>query len=741
MTFCCHACEILHQGQFQLLSQRAQQKKKEKWSAYDSTSVREIYRFQSTEKSDSFRFYIEGIQCASCVHLLEKIPEMNSFVLKAEILFGSSELIIACKKETSLSDLFSLIEEMGYTAHLLKKGESAQVSWQNDSKKWLKEIAVAGACTGNIMMFVVPIYSGVTEPYRSVFLWLSFILFLPILIYSAQSIYTGAWRALKTRTLNTDLALTIALWGGFVLSTSNLIRGSENIYYDSTASFLFLILISRYFVKKVQRQTILNLQKQDHFWETSYLKKHLSGWEATLAPLLARGDEILLKRNQLLPCDAVILSSQSEWDSSMMTGEVLPRFFSRGLKLHAGYRLLSEEAYLEVVETQEKSEFQQMLQLISQQSLNKSRFVLKMDVWSQRLLMTVFVCGLFFFGVYSLINIEDAFQRTLALWIVACPCALAFAAPLTLYKALYEARKEGLLIKNPDVFEKAKSVRELIFDKTGTLTTGQLELMNTYPSPLPQLSKDIILELEKNSHHPVAFAFRKAWSDGPHLQLQMTDIYEKIGEKVYGLLNGKMYVLQSRPSKSKNLTIELLENTKSIAEFEFKDELFPDTQNTLQKLEQKYLCGILSGDRLDRVESLAQDLHIPAQRVWGAHSPLQKWQKIKEHPQCLMMGDGANDAAALQEALVSVASHGSLEMSFRVADIYLLKKGLSPIISFFKISRRYQMILKRNFILAITYNTVAGVCALLGWINPFIAAVLMPLSSLLLLLSTMEGWS
>lgn len=741
MAFCCKACEILHQGRFQLLYQQAQTKKKEKWTTFDQPNVRDLYLFQSTENTDSFRFYIEGLQCASCVHLLEKIPEINPLVTRAEILFGSSELIVDCQKGLVLSDLFSLIEEMGYSAHLLKKGQSAQESWEKDSKKWLKEIAVAGACTGNIMMFIVPVYSGVTEPYRSVFLWLSFFLFLPIVIYSAQSIYQGAWRAFKTRTLNTDLALSLALWGGFVLSTYNLLRGSENVYFDSTASFIFLILVSRFFVKKVQRQTILNLQKQDSFWDSTYLVNHPSSPYSTVANLLERDDEIILKKGQILPCDAELLSSQSDWDGSLMTGEVLPRVFSRGLKLHAGYRLLSAEAYLKIMEPHEKSELQQMLQLASQQSLNKNQFVLKMDLWSQRLLMTVLSCGLLYFALYSFVNVEEALQRTLALWIVACPCALAFAAPLTLYKALFAARQNGLLIKNPEVFEKLKNIKELIFDKTGTLTTGQLQLVKSNPASLPQLYKDIVLELEKKSLHPVAFAFRKAWTEGPQLGLQLSDVYEKMGEKVYGLLDGKMYVLQGSVSSNKNLNIELLENNTKIAEFEFKDELFLDTKNTLLKLQKKFDCYILSGDQTDRVQSLAQELSIPLNKTWSAHSPLQKWQQIKAHPQALMMGDGANDAAALQEALVGVASHGSLEVSFRAADVYLLKKGLGPILSLFNISRRYQMILKRNFILAITYNCVAGVCALLGWINPLIAALLMPLSSLLLLFSTLEGWS
>jgi P-type Cu+ transporter len=740
-TFCCRACEILHEGQFQLLQKKSQLKRKEKWLAFDQSEVRNLYKIDNSKNHDTFRFYIEGLQCASCVHLLERLPQFDNHIHKAEVFFGSSELIVVVNRDFLVSDLFSLLEEMGYTAHLLKKDESAQESWQKDSRRWLKEIAVAGACTGNIMMFIVPVYSGVTDPYRSAFLWLSFVLFLPIVIYSAQSIYQGAWRALKTRTLNTDLALTLALWGGFTLSTYNLLRHSDEVYFDSTASFLFLILVSRYFVKKVQRHTILKIQKQDAFGNTSYLKKMGVDWIPQIAQLLKTGDEIKLQRNQTLPCDAEILSSQSEWDSSLMTGEVLPRLYNHHMKVHAGYRLLSDEAYLRILQPHDQSEIQQMLQLISRQSLAKSHFILKMDVWSQRLLLVVFAVGLLFFTFYSTINLEAAFQRTLALWIVACPCALAFAAPLTLYKALLQARKKGLLIKNPDVFEKAKSIKELVFDKTGTLTTGQLCLVKTEPTILPQKYKDIILQLESRSQHPVAFAFRKAWPEGAQLQIQLSDIYEKIGEKVYGLLDGKIYVLQGAKNSSEFLKIQLLENSKVIAEFEFKDELYPETATSVFRLKNKYPCTILSGDTENRVAFLAKEISVSPQNSLGGLSPLQKWNYIKSHPNALMIGDGANDAAALQESLIGVASHGSLEVSFRVADIYLLKKGIEPILHFFAISQRYQMILKRNFILAITYNSVAGVCALLGLINPLIAALLMPLSSLLLLFSTMEGWS
>ncbi len=740
-TFCCRACEILYDGQFQIFAKKAQTLKKEKWAALDTPEARHLYRIASSAKTENFRLYVEGLQCASCIHLLEKLPEFEPQVHSAQVLFGSSELLIDIEKDLPLSNLLTLIEEMGYSAHLLKKGESAQESWQNDSRRWLKEIAVAGACAGNIMMFIVPVYAGVSGSYKTVFLWLSFTLFLPILIYSAQSIYQGAWRALKTRTLNTDLALTIALWGGFILSTFNLLNGSDIVYYDSTASFLFLILVSRYFVKKVQRRTLLHLQKQDSWEDASYLKKVGTDWAAQIAPLLLPGDEIKLLKNQVLPCDAEALSSQSEWDTSLMTGEVLPRLYPHDMKLHAGLKLLSAETYVRILKPYDQSEIQQMLQMVSRQSLNKSQFIRKMDLWSQRLLMTVFVVGILFFAFYSSINLEAALQRTLALWIVACPCSLAFAAPLTLYRALLEARRRGLLIKNHDVFEKASNIKNLIFDKTGTLTTGQLSLIKSEPSDLHQKYKDIVLELEKTSEHPIAFAFRRAWPEGPQLHLPVSDVYENVGEKVYGLLDGKMYILCRAPESSDMLMIDLLENGKKVARFSFKDELFVDTQKTLQTLQKKFTTFILSGDSLSRVQLLAKELSLPTEKALGEQTPLQKWNFVKDHKSTLMMGDGANDAAALQEATIGVASHGSLEVSFRAADIYLLKKGLNPLLQFFSISRRYQIILKRNFILAITYNSIAGACALLGWINPLVAALLMPLSSLILLLSTMEGWS
>lgn len=741
VAFCCQACAILHQGQFHSLALRAQQTRQQKYQHYDSVSMDRAYNLSTSTGTNVYRFYIQGLQCSSCVHLLEKLPEFESGILQAVVYFGSSELLVTSKSSVPLSEIFSIIEEMGYLPQILKPNESLDEQVKQENRRWLRQIAVAGACAGNIMMFIIPVYSGVQDPYRIIFLWLSFALFLPILFYSAQAFYPGAWRALKTKSLNIDFAMTLALVGSFVFSTMNLVRGSGTVYYDSTASFIFLILISRYQVKRAQLKTLKDLKTQDSIWDQSYAVVGQEGVQHKAPQDLAVDEQVLMSKGQILPFDGVLVGSSSVlWDSSLMTGESRPQVYGQNMKVYGGLRLLSDQARLKVISPVEQSELYRMLDMISKESLHKSQFVQKMDLFAQRLLLTVILSGLIFIAAYSMVNVEEAFQRALALWVVACPCALAFAAPLALHKALLKAREAGLLLKSVDVFEKTKSLKEIIFDKTGTLTTGRLKLVSTNPEFVPVEIKELVISLEQPSIHPVAFAFRKAWPDVSPLQEEVTDIHEILGEKIYGLKDGKMYSLQSCHEDSQSISIDLKENGNTIARFDFSDELHADTQSVVGRLNKNYDLSILSGDKTERVQAIAQVLGMDTEKAFAEQKPLDKLKYIESHPHAMLVGDGANDAAALKHAFISVAAQGSMEMSLKVSDIYLLKPGLKSIEDFLKISRRAQFILQRNFVLALTYNSVAGVCALLGFVNPLVAALLMPLSSLMLLTSTLGGW-
>ncbi|MBY0314045.1 MAG: heavy metal translocating P-type ATPase [Bdellovibrionales bacterium] len=739
ISFCCQACSILYQGQFHTIAENAKNQLRQKWVHFDSPSVQKEYFREDPAGLKIYRFYVSDLQCSSCVHLLEKLPHFESSIIESTVYFGTSELQVKAQRTLPLSELCSLIEDLGYSPQILKTKESSTDHLLQENRRWLKQIAVAGACTGNMMMFTIPVYAGVEEPYRHLFLWLSGLLFLPILFYSAQVFYAGAWRALKTKTVNIDSAMSLALVGSFVFSTINLWRGSGAVYYDSTASFIFLILLSRYRVKKAQHKTINKLKAQDSIWDKSYLV--LDGQNQVYkSPEDLVVDEIVeIQKNQVLPFDGSIVESSALWDSSLVTGESHPQVYTRGMKVNGGLRLLSPSAKVQVKTRLVDCELHQMLEMISKDSLHKSAFVQKMDSFAQKLILTVIGIGFLFILSYSFVSVEESFQRALALWVVACPCALAFAAPLTLHRALLEARKAGLLLKSVDVFEKAQHLTDIVFDKTGTLTTGRLKLIGSSPEILSPEYKRIILALERSSSHPVAFAFRAAWPETEVMDHEVSDIHEVIGEKVYGLKDGKIYSVQSGP-KAQHLTIDLKVNNHHVATFFFTDELQPEAERVIHNLNAGFKLAIVSGDEASRVEDVARQLGIDSSSTFSNQKPFDKLRYIEAHPRAMLVGDGANDAPALKHAFISVAAQGSMEMSLRVADIYLLKPGLKSIEDFLRISAKARAILHRNFMIALTYNIVAGSCALLGFINPLAAAVLMPLSSLALLISTMGGW-
>lgn len=736
-TYCCGACAILDGGNFQSLAQKARSLKRQAWAGLDTPAVTAHYNLSPIGDARRFRIYVEGLQCASCIHLLERLPEFDGRIREARVSFPTSEVYVVTTTNLPLSELLQLIHEMGYPPQVLAPQEDGEVQRRGERRRSLRQIAVAGAAAGNIMMFIIPVYSGVGEPYRTPFLWLSFLLFLPILFYSAQAFYPGAWRALKTQTLNIDFAMSLAILGSFSFSTYNLLRDSGEIYYDSTASFVFLILVSRYFVKQAQFKTLENLRTQDHFWNSAYKVKHTQGWIAKTPDQIREGDVLRLDGGQRLPVDGVLVSPNNSWDSSVITGEVWPRTYAVGMKILAGHSALTDAIEVRAVTTSGDSEFQKLWRQVSTEVAQSSPFVRRMDRLAQWLLTGVILGGLLFVFFYSWIDTEAAIQRAIALWVVACPCALAFAAPLALQRSLLKARRSGLLIKDADIFEKTTQLTHLFFDKTGTLTTGRLRLIGCEPSESSARTREIVLQLEQNSSHPVAFAFRKAWADLPRHDLAMTDIHEKIGQKVYGLLDGKLYSLQASSQDSDVLSVELHENSAVIARFEFEDELEENIAEHLQRLQKKFSVHLLTGDKKARAENLARVAGLIPENIHSECSPGDKWKLLQAHPASLMMGDGANDAAALREASVGIAARGSLGLSLQAAGVYSLKPGIAPVLSLIKISHQLQRTLQRNFSLALTYNVVAGACALSGWVSPLVAALLMPLSSAVLLLSTL----
>ncbi len=713
-SFCCAACEALFQLENSAdkgIKKNTFAKNLEKYKFLNELSVLEIC------------FHAEGLHCSSCVHLLERLPEFDSQILESRVHFGESTVHVRVIPGASWANVAAIIDELGYHPTAILASEKLLEKQKQENRKSLMRIGVAGACTGNMMLFVIPVYAGLAGTWAVFFNWMSFFLFLPILLFSALPFYQGAWNFLKYRIVNVDLPIAVAMLTGFSVSTYNLIRGEGPVYYDSTAGFLFLILSSRYLLKRIQQKYLSG----DYLLESIQNRHDLSP-----------GDNVTIFQGEKIPADGVLLSPQAEIDMSLFNGESLPQCFRQGMSLYAGSILLSPKIILQVEKTSLDTRLGKLLQQLRSDSIQKSQFISLTDKLAQILIVSVSLIALLFFLFYSAVDTNAALERALSLVVIACPCALAFGTPLAYGLSLRKAQKCGILIRNSDVFEKLQHMENIFFDKTGTLTEGRLKLA-LVDGELTSEDKKTLLALETQSSHPIAFALRRAWSSLQELP-EVLDRREILGEGVSGLIHGTRHSLTR--SQELNIldyiTVEYRIDGRLTAHLFFEDPVRHESKEILKKL-SNYQLHILSGDKTPRVLKVASLCNIPKAHAHSEISPEEKLKQIQSSKHSCMIGDGANDSLALKAADIGIAVKGSVDLSLMSADVYFTRGGLQPFLDLLQIAKAARKTVYRNLIISLAYNGLGGALALGGYINPMIAALLMPASSVLIIISSLRG--
>lgn len=729
---CCSGCRFLYKGGWGETQPRIVE------SAYDQPNVRKLYSLSENADRPLYRLSVQGLQCSSCIHVLEDLPLFLDSITFARVNFAAGEMLIETTPQHSLGLILKFIEDMGYPAQPLRSKDSGTELHLQEERALLLRMAVAGACAGNIMLFAVAIYGGLVGTTAFIFNGISLILFLPVLFYSAQPFHKGAWNALRMGYITVDVPLVAALWLGFLASLFNWWRGSGNVYFDSTAGFFFFILLSRWFLRISQRKWGQGFFSYFSLEDTFY-KIQRSGENHNLpASQILPGDKVTVPSSERLPVDGVLTSPTATLDTAWITGEAVPRTFQSSMTVAAGYKVLSQEVTLIASGSPNESELTQSLRRMESQSLKESVRVSLFDKAAQWLLLGVFsISALLMIVGPPLLGWtwDDAFERALSLLVVACPCALAFGGPLAYGMGLRKASEKGILIKSADVLDRVLECRHLVFDKTGTLTLGQLKMVSQCPAAIPGWMKDVILSLEELSHHPVAYAFRQAWPRRSNV-ISLQDVREVTGKKVFGLHEGRLYSVQSHASESGSLVVAFHQEEQVIATFEFEDILREEAVPLLKELSKKFQLSILSGDSQTRVDALAHTLGVNFFAQRGHMSPQNKAQCVQDQPLSLMLGDGLNDAEALASAHVGIVVQGPLAQSLRFGSVYFMKPGLHSLKDLFEIAKKTQTLVRRNLLFALAYNILAGGAAICGLVDPLVAAALMPLSSALILLST-----
>lgn len=736
--FCCDACSLLYkvlneQKEFQIANPQIQP-----FSFLDQDEFKDLYCLDVEQKT--MRFFAKGMHCTSCVHLVEKLPEFDEGITESIANFPNSTVTVKINGLGRFSRVAALLKEIGYEPIPIEKSADSTNYLQQENRKLLIKIAVAGACAANIMLFVIPVYAGLTGTYLTVFLWLTMILFLPILFYSATPFYLGAWSALKSRSLSIDLPIVVAMLSGFSLSLYNLLIGSSEVYFDSLASFLFLILGTRFLLKRYQQKHLFigslgNLFAVEKVWALIE-----NQWILRPSSQIKLGDIIKIKSGDKLPCDGTIATHEAYLDLSLFSGESLPRKLGAGQTVYAGSKVVGDEAILNVTAIGSQTRLGSMLSNIELMSVKKSRLVNFTDRASQVLLLVVFGIAGVFFIFHAQTSVVEAFNRSLALLIVACPCAMAFGTPLAFGVGVRRASEAGIYIKNANILEKLTQVKNLVLDKTGTITLGQLKLISSVPAKIPQETVDLLLALEWNSDHPIAHALRNEWgAKQPSLSLQ--NICEISGQGVKAVYNEReVAFVGETQAHAAEIVSSLFIDGKKILELHFADEIRPDTLMTVHQLKKMgYEIWLSSGDHALSVKKVAQQSGIDANKALASQSPEDKLQLVSRLNPAIMLGDGANDSLALGQSSVGIAVKGGMDLSLKASDVYFSKQGISSLLKLIKISHSTVKTVKRNLWIALVYNLIAGVASLMGYVDPLIAAVLMPISSAFIVVSSIQG--
>lgn len=729
--YCCAGCETLAYASVEPsppVALRAH------WQSWDTPTLSRDYNFSEDPSHSVFVFSIDGLRCASCVHLLEQIPRMDDAVENVEVRWGQSQAVVRARTGTTVGRLADLIENLGYKpTPLSPTDEPSKPGTRRDE---IKRLAVAGFCAGNLMLFSIPLYGGADGIYPLIFGVISSVLFLPVLFYSAAPILMNAWNGLRARVWHADLPLAIALVSTSLLSFYNAFTGSDHFYFDSTAGFIFLILTVRFFHQSTLGGLARRLSLSQDLLPKLATILEGTRVRAVNVARLRPGQTVILHSDEIVATDSRLDSDMALFDTAWVDGETLPRWFQKGQSIAAGLRARSNMAVVTVEKSADDSDLVRALRQMELLNARKGRRLRKYETIARALVIAVTSIAIVMIGAALLWQDREILNRALALMIVACPCALLLGGPAIYAAALGKAREHGLLLKDSDVLDRILECKDIAFDKTGTLTTGELHLVEQTPAYIPTWQRELILRLESLSAHPVAFAFRRLFRDHFSDLIQVENLVEVPGREVSGFHLGKRYTLRSHPDPSEGLRVVFLENDVTLAEFLFDDRLRDETPALVSNLSTTHTLHILSGDREHRVQQTAAALGVPSERAHGRLSPAQKIETLQKRPFSVMIGDGLNDAGVLAAAHVGVAVSGAVEASMKSASVYAFRPGLRPIADLVAIANLTASALRRNIALALTYNIAAGLLAVTGYIDPLLAAVLMPASSGLILLST-----
>lgn len=709
---------------------------------------------------------LHGIHCAACVWLLERMPQIQPGVIDARVNLPKSTIdLVWHADQVKLSQIAHQVASLGYRAAPLGSSKLA-LEQKKLVRQQLVQIAIAGACSGNVMLLALAIYlgewTGMAAEHLQLLRFACTAVGLVSLLGPGSVFFRGAWAAIRTRTSHMDLPIALGLGVGAVSGVWNTLAGHGELYYDSLSMLVFLLLIGRALQAWQQRSACDAVDLLQQLTPGTALRVRDGLVETVPIEAIVPGDILEVRAGDMLPVDGSVVLGTSEIDTSLLTGESLPQVVAIGDEVTAGTLNHSRTLRIQAVRVGTETRLAGLLTAIEQAGIQKTPIVQWADRVSGIFVMVVTCVALVVGTAWWFIDREVWSDRVIAVLIVACPCALGLATPLAIAVALGRSARRGVLIKGGGPLQRLARPGTLILDKTGTLTEGCLTILEWQGD---QRALAWAAAAEVGNQHPVAQALR-AELDRRESSASATaqNITSHLGSGVSAWIEGHKVVVGNRKLQlSEGCAMEELTDAKlnSIVAggqspllvsidgrvagvAALGDSLRPEAQQVLERLALRgWKLHILSGDHPRIVAQLAERLRLPGENCHGGVSPEGKLEFVQA---CLnaggpvvMVGDGVNDAAALAAADVGIAVRGGAEASMQAADIYLANGSLAGIEDIICSSQRTLRIIRRNSVASLLYNFMSVSLASVGWLHPLAAALLMPVSSLTVVAVTLWG--
>lgn len=757
--FCCQGCKTVYEilNKVELCDyyelnrtpgiKQNDEHRRNKFAFLDDESVQlKLIHFKD-EKQSHVIFYLPQMHCSSCIWLLEHLGKVDSGIIKSEVNFLKKEVSIVFEsKNTSLRKIAEVLTDIGYEPHISLNDISEGKVKKYDRSRIFK-IGVAGFCFGNIMMLSFPEYFSFgnmeDKNLKDLFSYLNLGLSLPVFFYSASDFFVSAWKSFSQRFLNIDAPIALAILITFVRSIYEITTGSGAGYLDSMAGIVFFMLIGRFFQDKTYNTLTFNRDYTSYFPLGVTVISEVGVEKQVPVSKLKVGDRIKVHNSEIIPADAMLFMGHAKIDYSFVTGESLPVQKGIGEIIYAGGRQTEGAIELEVVKEVSQS---YLTQLWNNDNFKEDReekqksFIHQVSRYFTLVLFTIAIVSAVY---WSVVDSSKVWNAVTAVLIVACPCALLLSATFTNGSMLRALQKHGFYAKNANVMERIAGADHIVFDKTGTITLQQESTIAYEGQRLSSEEQQLIRSLANQSSHPLS---RAVVSVLPFCKTLTTKEFHEIkGKGLSGLINNTRVFLGSsdfilgRSLGEAGSRVYVRIDDKIPGYFLIKSQYRSNLGRVISSLKNRFTLSLISGDNETERASLQPVFGTESELLFNKspHDKLAYVSSLQEkNKKVIMVGDGLNDAGALKQSDIGIAVSDNINNFSPACDVIFDGKNFDKLPALLNYCRKNKGIIVGSFILSVIYNIVGLFFAVQAELQPVIAAILMPVSSLSIILFT-----